>query len=300
MRNEIAFGTFVFDLQTRELSDLASRTPLALQPKPSLILATLLLQPGKLVTREALYAAGWGDTTVSYDLALNTCIRQIRDTLGDRAEDPRFIQTVPRRGYRFIAPIRRLQPRRPRPLSTRLYTIGKKHIRPLGMATAFVCATLVFVLSALLGSADHTPTVEIEAVRILEADANPGLAMTGAVLEDHIRTTAVNASTGRLSILSEHGRPLTLQGERHQADYLITSSLHPAPDGYRLTVQIVRATDRVVLWAGEFNPYCPDVNDPVRVIARLVASALVRSSLPGNDLFSTASVSDAQDFLHPT
>jgi DNA-binding winged helix-turn-helix (wHTH) protein len=98
------FGEFRFVSATGELT--RSGTPVAIEHQPALLLAHLVASRGRLVTREELAAAIWGpDTHVNYDAGLNYCVRQVRAALGDDAKAPRFIETVPRRGYRFIAAI---------------------------------------------------------------------------------------------------------------------------------------------------------------------------------------------------
>ena len=77
---------------------------LKLAGQPFQVLAILLERPGKLVTREELQKRLWPDTFVDVDHNLNTAINKIREVLGDAAENPRFVETLPRRGYRFIAP----------------------------------------------------------------------------------------------------------------------------------------------------------------------------------------------------
>src|SRR5580700_4734794 len=78
----------------------------ALQEQPFRVLAVLLERPGEVVTREDLQARLWpADTYVGFDEGLNAAIRKLRVAFGDSADNPRFIETVPRRGYRFIAPV---------------------------------------------------------------------------------------------------------------------------------------------------------------------------------------------------
>ena len=102
----IRFGPFEADLETAELSRAGAK--LALQIQPFQVLAFFLQHPGELVTREQLRSAIWPqDTFVDFDHALNTAITKIRLALGDNAEQPTFIETLPRRGYRFIGPIDR-------------------------------------------------------------------------------------------------------------------------------------------------------------------------------------------------
>jgi DNA-binding winged helix-turn-helix (wHTH) protein/TolB-like protein len=95
------FGGFQFDPATGELTGPTGSTRLG--PQAAQILAILLQRRGELVTRADLKDALWGGSAVEADMGINTCIRQIRSALGEDAEQGRFIQTLPRRGYRFVA-----------------------------------------------------------------------------------------------------------------------------------------------------------------------------------------------------
>jgi len=100
----IRFGTFEVDLRAGELRRNGSR--IRLQEQPFQILLALIERPGEVVTREELQKKLWpADTFVDFDHSLNAAIRRLRDALGDSAENPRFVETVARRGYRFIAPV---------------------------------------------------------------------------------------------------------------------------------------------------------------------------------------------------
>jgi DNA-binding winged helix-turn-helix (wHTH) protein/Tol biopolymer transport system component len=99
-----AFGVFEVDLTTEELKRAGHR--IHLQSQPFRILAALLERPGELVTRQELQLKIWGtDVVVDFEHALGNAIKKIRDAIGDSAENPRFVETVSRRGYRFIAPV---------------------------------------------------------------------------------------------------------------------------------------------------------------------------------------------------
>src|SRR5687768_2595527 len=105
MADRVTFGVFEFDPVSGELS--RSGRPVRFQRQPALMLAALVDQPGEIVTRETLQAAIWGsETHVDFERGLNFCAAQIRSALGDSAASPRFLETVPRRGYRFITPVR--------------------------------------------------------------------------------------------------------------------------------------------------------------------------------------------------
>ena len=103
------FATFELDRGAAELRKRGIR--IKLQEQPYRILCLLLERPGEVVTRETLCAALWpADTFVEFERSLNAAIAKLRQTLGDSAENPRFIETVARRGYRFIAPIEAIRP----------------------------------------------------------------------------------------------------------------------------------------------------------------------------------------------
>ena len=101
------FGVFDFDGTTLELSKNGRLVPV--RPQPLKLLALLLARPGELISRDDLQRALWdGDTFVDFEQGVNHAIRELRAALGDDAESPRFIQTLPRRGYRFIGPVDRV------------------------------------------------------------------------------------------------------------------------------------------------------------------------------------------------
>ena len=103
-RAKLRFGIFEADITTRELHKRGVLIPL--QDKPFQILAMLLERPGELITREELQNRLWPNGTfVDFEKGLNTAVKKLRVALGDSAETPLFIETLPRRGYRFIAPI---------------------------------------------------------------------------------------------------------------------------------------------------------------------------------------------------
>jgi len=103
----IQFGEFRFDTQVGELrkGELVLRVP----QQPLQILCFLLEHPGELVSREELRTLLWPDGTfLDFEDGINHAVRRLRDALGDTSEHPRFIETVPRRGYRFLAPVKAL------------------------------------------------------------------------------------------------------------------------------------------------------------------------------------------------
>jgi DNA-binding winged helix-turn-helix (wHTH) protein/TolB-like protein len=102
--SKLRFGTFDFDLETGEL--FRAGVPVRLQPQPAQVLRTLIEARGQLVSRESIRRSVWGsEVHVDFDKALNYAISQVRSALRDSADSPRYIETLPKNGYRFIAPL---------------------------------------------------------------------------------------------------------------------------------------------------------------------------------------------------
>src|ERR1700687_4450994 len=98
------FGVFEVDVRAGEVRKQGVR--IKLQEQPFHVLTVLLQRPGEVITREELRSQNWpADTFVDFDNSLNTAINKLREALGDSADNPRFIETLPRRGYRFIAQV---------------------------------------------------------------------------------------------------------------------------------------------------------------------------------------------------
>ena len=133
MAGRVRFGIFEFDLATRELR--REGVLVRLQAQPGQVLAVLLEHAGEVVTREQLQQAVWGkETFVDFERGLNFCIAQIRGALGDSAESPRFVRTIPKQGYQFVAPVA---------------TAGRSSGRYLWAAglAAVVCALLALMIA---------------------------------------------------------------------------------------------------------------------------------------------------------
>src|ERR1700752_1651625 len=112
----LRLGVFAADPRIDDLTKPGKRLPL--QEPPFQLLAMLLERPGELVSREELRAKIWPRTIVDFDHGLNKAINKIRDALGDSAENPRFIETVARRGYRFLADVEAISAPSPQPEAT--------------------------------------------------------------------------------------------------------------------------------------------------------------------------------------
>jgi DNA-binding winged helix-turn-helix (wHTH) protein len=212
------FGHFELDRRSGELWKAGSR--LRLQEGPLRVLQTLLERPGEIVTREELQHRLWPDDTfVDFDNGLNSAVNRLRAALGDRAEKPRFVETVGRRGYRFIASVSQTDSRlaeanRPRAaaaLPTRLAVLPFRQLAP-DPATEFLTFSLAdAIASSLSGLESLTVRSPIAAARFasdvpdlaaITAALDVSLVLVGAVLRagDRIRVSAqlVEAPRGTL------------------------------------------------------------------------------------------------------
>src|SRR5258707_8831794 len=131
LRVRLRFGVFELDPRAGELRKHGLRV--RLQEQPFQVLAMLLEHPGEIVTREELQKKLWpADTFVDFDHGLNKVINKIREALSDSAESPRFVETVARRGYRFLAEVRAadVAPASSREVPTQPYPVTESHDRP--------------------------------------------------------------------------------------------------------------------------------------------------------------------------
>jgi DNA-binding winged helix-turn-helix (wHTH) protein len=103
----LRFGAFEVDVTSRELRKHGVR--MSLEGKPFEILLTLLENPGQVITRKILRQKLWPDSYVRYEQSLNTAVNKLRGSLGDSSASPRYVETLPRLGYRFIAPVEKLE-----------------------------------------------------------------------------------------------------------------------------------------------------------------------------------------------
>jgi DNA-binding winged helix-turn-helix (wHTH) protein len=156
----VSFGCFQADLRAQEL--YRNGVKVRLQKQPFQVLSVLVQRPGNLVTREELRSLMWpSDTFVDFEHSLNVAVRRLRESLGDDAERPVFIETLPRRGYRFIAPIS---------------WVEKHNGLQVGVQTSsgrqYAWLTLALLCSLILGyTVQHT--LRIFSSRTIQASAPP-------------------------------------------------------------------------------------------------------------------------------
>jgi DNA-binding winged helix-turn-helix (wHTH) protein/tetratricopeptide (TPR) repeat protein len=211
MRNPsgiLRFDAFELDTSAGELRRNGER--IKLPPQPFRVLELLARQSGEVVSREEIRERIWREETfVDFEQGLNFCVRQIREAMGDTASAPRFIETLPRRGYRFLLPVETSEPTQKKPL-TRLIVLPFRMLRP-DPQTDFLAFSLpdalTSSLSALKSLVVRSSLVasrfsSTQDLKTIAAEADVDLVLTGTLLSagDEIRVTAqlTDAASGTL------------------------------------------------------------------------------------------------------
>jgi DNA-binding winged helix-turn-helix (wHTH) protein/TolB-like protein len=237
------FGVFLFDAGRLELS--RDGRPIRLQPQPAQVLATLLASAGRLVTRDELRRAVWAnDTFVDFDRGLNFCVAQIRTTLGDDAAVPRYVRTLPKKGYEFIYPVEIVGAppavQSAEPVSTE---VRPASARSRALALAAVAAGVFIAVGAYVAfRGTQTPsTLPIVAVaRFDNETGDAALTRFGDTVTDTVVAQLTSASGGRYEVV---GNAAILRGPRAQRDLrAIASSLGAA---YVVLGQVQRDDQRL-------------------------------------------------------
>jgi DNA-binding winged helix-turn-helix (wHTH) protein/TolB-like protein len=240
------FGVFEFDAVSGELRK--SGRGVALEPQPARALGILLARADQLVTRDELKEAVWGkDTHVDFDRGLAYCISQIRTALGDSSDSPRFIQTLPRKGYRFVAPVHAPLP-----------PAGELSRRSYGVMAAPVLVLLGVAAGIALRGGIEPPGRVIIAVSIF--DNETGLAEYDrlvAGLSDVVVTRLTELAPERMAVI---GNAAVLRQPRNirnlkgiaagvKADYVMLGQLQQAEVGLRFITHFIRLNDETHLKA---------------------------------------------------
>ena len=261
-----SFGVFSFETATRELR--RDGRVIGLEPQPARALEMLIARAGEVVTRDELKGAVWGtDTHVDFDRGLAYVISQIRNALGDSADNPRFVQTLPRRGYRFVAPVHAPHgdavSAAPPPSSS----ATDAHLSPTRVTAGYgtwAAVAAVVIASGAWGvwqqsSADRAPVV---AVSVFDNETGiPEHDRLVAALSDVVVTHLTQfdepdlAVVGNAAVLRRPRNIRNLQTLREElrADYVLLGQLQTAPTGLRFITHFIRLSDEAHLRANRLE-----------------------------------------------
>lgn len=312
------FGTFRFTPASLELT--RDGRAVRLEPQPARALALLVARAGEVVSREELRTAIWGEHThVDYERGLAYCLAQVRTALGDSAENPRFVQTLPKRGVRFIAPVTVVAtgtaqveasaapvaaavprvvsapsaevgpelaaPPPPLPSPSRSWFVGRGPWLT-GVAAAMVAA-LIWV------RADTPPRPALVAVSIFDNETgDPTLDRFVTGLSDLVVTRLTALAPERVGVIGNSAplrqpraiRNLRTLAETVRADYIVIGQLQRQGDGLRFILHFIRLRDEVHLSAQRLLRPTTDVtgleDEVVREAERVVRAHLIGADAP--------------------
>ena len=287
------FGDFEFDARSGELRSNGTAT--RLEPQPARVLALLVERAGDVVTRAELQQRVWsGDTFVDFDRGLNYCIAQIREALGDSASEPKFVETLPRRGYRFIAtvhngdPVQAVAPANAVPVARSINVSA-----PVAIAAVAVVVALIAGASMLMLRRDAVKAKPDTRVRVAVV---PFDNETGVADYDRLAQSLTDATVARLAAdptrLAVVGNALALRVPRSQRDlqaignslgvgHVVLGQVQQIDGHLRITTHLIRTGDQSHLWAQRFEPSPSETGHLDREVSEAVAGAVAKRLLGG-------------------
>src|ERR1700690_1787516 len=264
-------GLFEVDLRSGDLHKAGRRVPL--QEQPFRVLAMLLDRPGEVVTREQLQSRLWpADTYVGFDEGLNTAIRKLRVAFDDSADNPRFIETLPRRGYRFVAPIHDAVAPSPvppvslAPASASVQPRSRPSRRQLLLLMS--AAVLLLVAAGVTYFRRSRPSTVTAPKRVMLA-VLPFQNMSNDPQQDYFSDGLTEETITDLGQLSpEHlgviartsamsykhtNKTISQIGRELGVDYILEGSIRREGNEARVSAQLIRVSDQTHLWAQNYQ-----------------------------------------------
>ena len=291
----VRLRAFEVDLDSGELRRDGRRV--ALQEKPFQLLAALLETPGKLVSREALRQALWPDVFVDFDGNLNAAVKKLREALGDSATEPSYVETVPRRGYRLIAPV---EPVKPATQDAAVSTPRRAGLPRAAAVGGLMGVTLALAVAAgWLRPAEPNPASSPKAIGPrtmlavvpfdnLSGDAGRDYLSDG--MTEEILTVLGRLDPDRLGVIARltamtykgTDKPVAEIARELGVDVVLEGSVRFSGERLRITAQLISADDQTHLWAESYDAELGDLLDVQARIARRIGRSLALELLPGD------------------
>jgi TolB-like protein/DNA-binding winged helix-turn-helix (wHTH) protein len=263
----LRFGAFEIDLRNAELRKAGVLVKLA--PQPLQVLRRLAMNAGELQTRDEISRQIWGaDTFVDFDRNLNVCMAQIRTALNDDADSPRFIQTVPKRGYRFIAPVEKIATVAPaeagKPRKPRRFPLGLVLIAAAGL----ICAVLI-LFNPLKRDPSHRTMLAALPFETLSDDAKLRTFVGGLAEETIGQLSSLTPETlgviARSSIMRYKGgrKPIDQIGRELGVEYVVEGTVRANGDGastrVRIAARLIKVADQAQVWTETYEQDAADL-----------------------------------------
>ncbi len=255
----IRFGAFEADLRTGELRKNGLK--IRLEGQPMQVLALLLEHPGQLVTREEVKQRLWpADTFVDFEVSINAAVKRLRQALDDSAETPRYIETLPRRGYRFIYPVNAGGPR----TATEAWLLHRRVALLLG-AVVVGLAVLWGIPAILRIQSGPAPIASLAVLPLENLTGDPEQEYFVDGLHDELITELAQISAlkviSRTSVMRYKAQQRALPDIARElgVDGIVEGTVRVGGDRVRMTVQLISAKDDRHLWAQSYESEPRDV-----------------------------------------
>ncbi len=269
----VRFGVFEVDLRAGELR--RSGVKIKLQEQPFQILSLLLGRPGEVVTREEIQKKLWpADTFVDFEHSLNAAVKRLREALGDSADTPRFVETIPRRGYRFIYPVERPG-----------WASRIRQLRIVALAAVALLAVLIGLnvgglRDRLLGGAGRGQITSIAVLPLENLSGDPEQeyfvdGMTETLITELSKISALTVIS-RQSVMQfkDTDEPLPEIARELNVDAVVEGSALHIGERVRITVQLIEAASDRNLWAENYDRELRDVLALHSEVARAIAQEI--------------------------
>jgi TolB-like protein/DNA-binding winged helix-turn-helix (wHTH) protein/Flp pilus assembly protein TadD len=292
----LRFGVFEADLRAGQLTKRGSRV--RLQEQPFQVLAALLEKPGEVVTREELHSRIWPKTVVDFDHGLNKAISKIRDALGDSGDNPRFVETVARRGYRFLAEVAPVEGSSGllEPVATQFASSGAGDVSEavkqprslriaalagIGLALA-LAAALAWFLNARTQSGPYIRSLAVLPLENLSGDAGQEYFVDGMTDELITRLGQISALRviSRTSTMTYKGtrKPMPQIASELNVDAVVEGSVLRSGERVRITAQLIQLPADKHIWSESYEGEVGDALTLQNRVARTIAEQ-VRATL---------------------
>jgi TolB-like protein/Flp pilus assembly protein TadD len=278
------FGGFELDLSSGELR--RDGVTLKLQPQPAKVLALLVSRPGEVITRNELAEQVWGsETFVDFERGLNFAIRQIRSTLGDDADQPSFIETLPKRGYRFIAPLIEDAPE-----TTISVPAPRRSVKVpimIGSAVLLLIGAVVYWQFARPQPQPAQRQIVLAVLPFHDLSSDPQAFLVDGLTEE-ILARVTEISPEHLKVIA-HTSAMQYENTKksaHQigadlgADYVLENSIRHENGRMRITSQLVRTADETHLWAQNYDRDMRELLPLESEVTSDIAEQIQRQLLP--------------------
>jgi DNA-binding winged helix-turn-helix (wHTH) protein/TolB-like protein len=268
------FGAFSFDTAARELR--RDGEVVKLQSQPAQVLAVLIEHAGEVVTRDALRQAIWGDDTfVDFDKGLNFAIAQVRTALGDSADSPSYIRTLPKRGYQFIAPIDSTRDRTSVPPNR-----GRGAEAPRRVLIPLIAAVAVAVVVIVLWQTARPSADPAHTIAVTRFDNETGLADYDRYAQDVTDALVgelTTSGTGRFAIIGNAAvlrpprdeRDIVKIGADLKAGYVVIGQIQREGEKVRVLAHLIRLPQQTHLWVTRVEAVPSELTPPAGLAERI-------------------------------